>query len=64
MPQFAQVKPPRQVTPFYISDIYLDIEVLADHFEAVQEMFSLDDEAAEEPFDNGGEDETADDLLF
>lgn len=62
MPQFAHSDPSRQVAPFCISDIYLDVEVLADRFEVLAALSRLEDEPAEETDDAG--DEETDDLPF
>ena len=60
MPQFAQFKPPRQVALFYISDICLDVEVLADRFEVLAALSRLEDE----PTETDDIDEETDDLPF
>ena len=60
MTQFAQFKLPRQVAPFCISDIYLDVEVLADRYEVLAALSSLEDE----PTEGDDTDEVADDLPF
>ncbi len=60
MPQFAQVKPPGQVALFYISDICLDVEVLADRFEVLAALSRLEDE----PTETDDIDEETDDLPF
>ena len=60
MPQFAQFKPSRQVVPFCISDICLDVEVLADRYEVLAALSHLGDEPTEE----ADTDEVADDPPF
>ena len=60
MTQFAQLNPLRQVAPFYISDIRLDVEVLADRYEVLAALSRLEDESTEE----ADADEETDDLPF
>ena len=60
MPQFAHSDPPRQVAPFYISDIYLDVEVVADRYEVLATLSHLEDEPTQE----ADADEEPDDLPF
>lgn len=62
MTQFAHSNPPRQTAPFCISDIRLDVEVLADRYEVLAALSRLEDELTEETDDV--EDEAADDLPF
>lgn len=61
MPQFAHSDPPRQVAPFYnISDICLNVEVLADRYEVLAALSHLEDE----PSEGDDTDEGTDDLPF
>ena len=60
MPQFAYSDPLRQVAPFYISDIYLDVEVLADRYELLAALSRRGDE----PSEGADTDEETDDLPF
>ena len=60
MTQFAQFKPPRQVALFYISDIRLDVEVLADCYEVLAALSPREDEPSEGAETN----EETDDLPF
>ena len=60
MPQFAQSDPSRQVAPFCISDIRLDVEVLADRFEVLAALSYLENE----PTETDDIDEETNDLPF
>ena len=60
MTQFAHSDPPRQVALFYISDICLDVEVLADRYEVIAALSHLKDE----PSEGDDTDEGTDDLPF
>ena len=60
MPQFAHSDQPRQVAPFCISDIRLDVEVLADRYEVLATLSHLEDESNE----GADADEETDDLPF
>ena len=60
MPQFAHLNPSRQVAPFCISDICLDVEVLADRYEVLATLSHPEDEPSEET----AADEETDNLPF
>ena len=60
MTQFAHSDPPRQVAPFCISDIRLDVEVLADRFEVLAALSYLENE----PTETDDIDEETNDLPF
>ena len=48
MPQLAHSDPPRQVAPFSISEIRLDVEVLADRYEVLSALSHFEDRPIEE----------------
>lgn len=64
MPQFAHLTPECQaaLVPFGSSDVWLDVEVLAERYEALAALSSLEDEPHEETDDT--DEEALDDLPF